>query len=214
MSQSFDLFIKKMAGSFRSIVKATKYTVSIEDLYQDAWILADEIGTKRGQPVDFSDAEDQSLILRAINARNVKWADCKIRYALRLDQDPDEETNAINWSEILPADQSSDPLISLLSYEAECEIASLIANRFAEAIAYLFTFDHFNNDRKKVCSHLAIADTTLSNRINRAAQTIKEQSSLFDGIEKIAHDFLPLAGPAFLTAEMHTSNFEQLNFEF
>lgn len=61
----FQEFIKKMARSFVSIVRAAKYAVSVEDLHNDAFLVADEIGKHRGRAIDFADPDDALLIVKA-----------------------------------------------------------------------------------------------------------------------------------------------------
>jgi len=42
----FQLFLSKMKANFHRIAKATRNEVTPEDLKQDAWLIADEIGKK------------------------------------------------------------------------------------------------------------------------------------------------------------------------
>jgi hypothetical protein len=101
MFRFFQSFLNKMKASFRRIARATKNELTTEDLQQEAWIVADEISKKRGREIDFSDPEDQDLVIRAVNHRNVKRGDWQMRKSVRIDQDAEDDESAIKWSERL-----------------------------------------------------------------------------------------------------------------
>jgi prephenate dehydrogenase len=69
MYKFFEEFLKKMASSFRRIAKATKHEVTEEDLKNDAWVIAHDIGARRGQAINFADSADQDLVIRAVNVK-------------------------------------------------------------------------------------------------------------------------------------------------
>lgn len=96
-----------MLGSFRRISRATKHEISVEDLQSESWIMADAIGKRRGFDIDFSNPDDASLIIRAINVEHVKKGDWRIRNSVRLDYDNSGDENAISWSNLIPARKSS-----------------------------------------------------------------------------------------------------------
>src|SRR5262249_13568980 len=72
--------------------------------------------------------------------------------------------------------------------------ALALSERFAEAVAYLRTFENFDNDRHAVAAYLALPMATLRTRLRRAEIAAQTQRSMFDGIEKIASDFMPKRG--------------------
>lgn len=95
MFRFFEPFLHKMKTSFQRIARATKHEATAEDLQQEAWLIAHEIGSKRGREIDFSDPADQDLIIRAVSHRNVKRGDWKMRKSVRIDEDREGEDGAM-----------------------------------------------------------------------------------------------------------------------
>jgi hypothetical protein len=209
MYKFFEEFLKKMASSFRRIAKATKHEVTEEDLKNDAWLLAHDIGKRRGQAINFSDPADQDMVIRFLHFKNVKRGDWKLRKAIRIDEESDDDENMPSWSEKLAAHESSDPLISILFRESAFNAETMFSNSYSQAVAYVRTFEYFKNNRKATCAHLAIAENTLAKRVTFAAKTVRVQPSLFDRIEKIADNFLPLRGRQYpVKTELHCSGLQ------
>lgn len=200
MIKLFQSFLTTMKAKFNRISKATKNEKEVEDLHNDAYVLALDIGDRRGRPVDLSDPEDQDLVMRELYLENVKRADFRMRYAVRIDEEPEGEGPGISWVERLPAAASSDPLISLLAQESAVDVEAKLAERYSQATAYAITFGNFKNDRQKVCAHLVISDWALYRRVTSAIHTVKVQPSMFDRVERIPADFMPLQGKAYVAA--------------
>lgn len=194
MLRLFQSFIAKMKASFQRIARATKNELTVDDLHNDAWVIALDIGDRRGRPIDFSDPEDQELVLGALHVQNVRRGDWNMRRSVRIDQDPDGDDGGATLIDRLPAQASSDPLVSLLLRESALHTDKILAASYSQAAAYVVVFVHFNNDREQVCTYLVISDGTLSRRITVAAETVKAQPSLFDRIECIPSNFMPPPG--------------------
>ncbi|MDB5853319.1 MAG: hypothetical protein JWR22_1360 [Herminiimonas sp.] len=182
-----------MGDSFRRIVRAARYGVTVDDLHSDAFVIAHEIGKRRGKAIDFSDPEDALLVVKSVNVKNVKRGDWNLRKAVRLDQSADDD-NAIDWNNKLRADPSADPFVVLLRDESAMEEATMIAASYSQAVAYFFVFQNFKSNREKICAHLAISIDVLGNRLTWAGMTVRRQPSLFDGVERIEEDFMPVRG--------------------
>lgn len=193
MFERFQSFIAKVKASLRRIAAATRGEKTIEDLENDAYVIAAEIGQKRNRPIDFSNSEDGDLVIRALGARNGKWGDWKLRKAVRIDQEPDDDA-AFGWADRLAATPSSDPLISLLAREVAVETDMKLAASYSQATAYVMIFVRFKNNREEVCAYLVISPGTLARRVAQAVAVVRVQPSLFDGIERIAESFMPLKG--------------------
>lgn len=194
MFQFFASFLTKMKARFQRIAKETKNEKAVEDLHNDAYVIALDIGDKRGRPIDLSDPADQDLVMRELYLENVKRADFRMRYAIRIDQEPEGDVEGSTWVERLPAAASSDPLVSLLAQESAIDVDAKLAERYSQATAYAITFSNFNNDRQKVCAHLVVSLGTLARRVTVAVNTVKVQPSMFDRVERIPTDFIPLKG--------------------
>lgn len=196
MYKFFEVFLKAMRDSFRIISRATQGEQTVEDLQQQSFLIAHEIGTKRGSPLDFTDPADQDLLIRYVNFRNVKRGDWKLRRAAHIVEEFDEDdSNQILSIEAAP---SSDPLISMLETEqaerVEDRTETLLASSYSQATAYLLTFVHFNYDAIKISGYLEIAATTLKQRVRNASEIMSRQPSLFDKIIRMDKTFVPLSG--------------------
>jgi hypothetical protein len=192
MLKSFQSFLARMKASFTRISRSTRNEMAVEDLHNDAFVLALEIGDRRGRPIDFSDPADAELVMGALYVENVRRGDWKMRRAVRIDQEPEEEGST--WADRLPARASSDPLIFLLAREAAIDVEALVTDSYSQASAYVITLWNFNQNRQKICAYLALSEAGFFRRLSSAADTIRVQSSMFDRLERIPADFFPLAG--------------------
>lgn len=200
MIKLFQSFLAKMKAGFLRISRATKNEMTVDDLHNDAWVIALEIGDRRGRPIDFSDPEDQELVMKAVNVQNVRRGDWNMRRSVRIDQEPERDENGDKWVERLPAHVSSDPLVALLAQESAIDTDAMLAASYSQATAYAITFHNFRSDRQKICTYLVISDGMLVRRVNAAADTVRLQPSMFDRIERIPSSFMPLRGREYVTA--------------
>lgn len=198
MHRFFSLFLEKMKSSFRRIARAAHHEVTEGDLQSDAWVVAHEISERRGRLVDFSDPEDQDLVIRAVNLNNVRRGDWSMRKSVRIDEERESEDGMVKWSEKLAAASTADPLKFLLKREAALENDAKFAASYSQAAAYVRVFARFKYNRKDVCSYLVIADATLTSRVAAAAAVVAVQPSLFDGIHRLGPKFLPPPGCAYV----------------
>lgn len=180
-----------MASTFRRIAYATKHEFTAQDLNSDAWLIGEKIAIKRGTPIDYSSLEDRDIIIRRLYKHAMRGCDWKLYRAVRID---DDSSDAIRWSERLPAAASSDPLIELLRREHGQDDEERLVASYSQATAYVRTLENFAYDLDKVCRHLAMSTNVLGNRIRFAVLTVAAQHSLFDGKARIAKRFRPRCG--------------------
>ncbi len=183
-----------MRDSFQRISRATKGEQSVEDLQQQSFVIAHEISASRGSPLDFTNPENQELLIRYVKHRNVKRGDWAFRKSARILQEYDEDDNK---SQILsiPAAESADPLVLFLhEEEAKEKIEGFLVKSYSQATAYLLTFMHFNYDAASISAHLEIAVSTLTKRVLSSREIMARQPSLFDRIVKMERSFIPLVG--------------------
>ena len=57
-------FLRAQAAALRRIAGATRGDMSVEDVKQEAWLVAADIEQRRGYPVDFGDPDDQASVLK------------------------------------------------------------------------------------------------------------------------------------------------------
>jgi hypothetical protein len=214
MFKLFQSFLDKMKAGFRRIARATKNEMTVEDLHNDAWVMALEIGDRRGRPIDFDDPADQDLVMAALHVQKVKRGDWNMRHSVRIEQDTDGEEGGTTLTERLPAQASSDPLIYLLSREAAFDTEEHLQGSYSQAAAYTVAFDNLSNDRQKVCAYLVISDSTLARRFSSAVNVVRIQPSMFDRIERIPADFMPSPGKVYFVKQINESDMGQLAWEF
>lgn len=214
MTFSFENFLKKMLSNFRRLARMTRNELSVEDLQSESWIVAHEISSQRGYNIDFSDVNDEQLLMRALNVRYVKRGDWHLRKSIRIDQDSSGDENEINWSNRLRARESSDPLIALIERETGFELEKMLRSSYSQATAYIKLFDVFDFDREKICGYLVVKNKTLLSRFRFAAKVVRVQPSLFDRVEHIPEDFNAVAGKEFYMPIAVCSTVKQLAWHF
>lgn len=188
--------------------------MSVEDLQSESWLIADELSKKRGSGIDFSDPNDASLIMRAVNYRNVKRGDWHMRRSVRLDQNDSDDDHSISWSNLIPARDSSDPLISILERESGLDAENILRSSYSQATAYVSLFSTFDFDREEICKHLVVSNDTLLSRLRNAASIVRRQPSLFDRVERIAENFMALQGIHYPTKITNAQSSNQYAWNF
>ncbi|MBV7474249.1 hypothetical protein [Pseudoxanthomonas sp. PXM05] len=110
----FDTFVEARRGDLRRIAYATQGKMEADDLIQEAWVVAIEIGDGMEEPFDFSNLEHQEHLIAKMYVRFVKYADKTVRYAMKLDpgwDQPEEESAGGALSKVLSGPESDDPLV-------------------------------------------------------------------------------------------------------
>ncbi len=156
--------------------------------------MADEVFRRRGTPIDFLDLADQELLLRWLHCRLVRYADKSVRFAVKLDKDWDRQDSeaVLNpLARMLAAPAGSDPLVLLLDAEREADRLAVVAHSYSQASAYLILLHRFDWDFDDLSGHLQLTPDTVRHKVARCGVHMRQQPSLFDGIESIARDFAP-----------------------
>jgi hypothetical protein len=193
----FARLLAPMLGQLQRIAGGSHGDQTVDDLTSEAWIAAHEISEEHGVEFEPEDETFQQAILSKIRKVFGKFADRKMRYAKRLDQEhigDDGDALPNSLSATLAGPDSYQPEIALEMSEEHAGRAQFLTDRFTEAIAYLRTLDHFDHDHPMIASHLAITEGALKSRLGRAEMMAELQPSLFDGVEVIPRDFVPLPG--------------------
>ncbi|WP_420996343.1 hypothetical protein ACKI2N_012820 [Cupriavidus sp. 30B13] len=190
----FAKLIPSIFSDLRRIAGRSNGEVTVEDLQSEAWLVADEIGRGSNVPPDPADKRFHQQILARLYNRFVKFADKRLRFAVRLDEqredeDGDSRVNAV--AAALAAPDGYEPTQALEAREEERTQERELRACFAEAVAYVRVFSNMKNDRLAISGHLAIAACTLRRRVVRAERAVRLQPSLFDGIAVIPEDFMP-----------------------
>lgn len=190
-----EIFLKDRSADLKRIARGTEGEVSFEDLCSEAWIIAHKIAARRGSPIDFADLDDQETVLTWLSKEFIGYADKRMRYAERLDQEStndDGKTVENALKRLLVAPEASDPLVLLQTTEEQRDYLAMVRSSYSQATAYVLLLLRIG--REGLAAHLRIGRGTLVRRILRAAGWFRIQPSMFDGIEAIDEDFVPAPG--------------------
>lgn len=193
-------FLRAQAAELRRIAGATRGDMNVEDVKQEAWLVAADIEQRRGYPVDFGDPEDQQSVLKWLYCKLVKFAEKQMRHAVRIDRDWDQEDGELAASalaRLLTSPLESDPLIRLQQAEDEIDYAKIVRHSYSEASAYVLLLIRFDWDVEALASDLRVAAQTLRKRLKRCGIGAKVQPSLFDGLAVIDPAFEPRRARSF-----------------
>ncbi|MCA8255167.1 hypothetical protein LGM89_17990 [Burkholderia sp. AU31624] len=170
---------------------------SVDDLTSETWLIVDELHADPDATPDPDDENLRDMIVARLQRQFGKFVNRKERFALRIDRDDIDDNGDLLPSAVgarLSAPEKYEPLVALEIREDAAAAARAIGDRFSEAIAYLRTFERFDGDAVRTATYLAIGPETLNRRVARASRIEETQPSMFDGIEAIPADFMPLAG--------------------
>lgn len=194
-------FLTDRAAALRRIAGATHGDMSVEDVKQEAWLVAADIEQRRGYPIDFRDPDDQETVLKWLYCRLAKFAEKQMRRALRIDKDWDREDADIAVSalaRLLTSPLDSDPLVRLQQAEDADDYLKIVQHSYSEASAYVLLLIRFDWDVEALASDLRVAVQTLRKRLKSCGIRAKVQPSLFDGLAVIDPTFEPRRARRFL----------------
>lgn len=191
MFEFLSSFLAKVAGRLSGIARSTKSGLSAKDLHGDVWIAANEIGEKRGHPVNLQDPADQELILSRVYSQTRKLRDWRMHYAASLDA---ENEDGLRLSERIGEAVTTDPLAVLTRRARMIDESNWLAGSHSQAAAYVTALRNFHGDRPGLSTHLAISVHALGSRMDRAFEVVERQKSILDSYEIIEDTFMPLAG--------------------
>ncbi|AJK47302.1 hypothetical protein [Burkholderia plantarii] len=193
----FHRLIAPMTRRLKYLAELTSREQSVDDLKNEAWILAEEIKAKQGRHIEPEDEELQDAIVAQLFKRFGKFVNRQFRHAVRLDQEERNADGEFTTNSVfarLSAPAWNEPEVAAQQAEEETAKQAAIAARFSEAVAYFHMFDYFDGSSEALASHLAIAATMLQRRVRHAERTAREQPSMFDGIASIPRDFMAKPG--------------------
>lgn len=193
----FAKLIPSIISDLRRIASRSRGEITVEDLQTEAWIVTEELSRDCDLAPDVDDKGFQQQILGRLYNRFVKFADKRLRFAVRLDDQREDEDGGMRENSTmatLSAAEDYDPSRALEKQEDEHRQERQMQGHFAEAVAYLRMFATMKNDCRAVADHLAIGVSALHKRMKRAERVVKLQPSLFDGISATPENFMPPRG--------------------
>lgn len=194
MVAAFQRFLESRRGDLRRIAARTAGEMSVDDMTSESWILAIEIGQRRGWTFDFADQDDQDTLLAWMHNRFVKYAEKAVRYAIKLDRnwdnDDGEQTGAA-LARLLTAPIDTDPQVRQQALEEKDDLIAVIQQSYSEASAYVLLLVRMDWHLEDLAGLLQIGQDALKQRLRASGLRVRVQPTLFDGIDRIDPDFQP-----------------------
>jgi len=193
-SDEFDTLRRTILPDLRSIARQTQGECTVDDLINDAWLLAFELQSDETQDHILSQSFQKTLLSRLYN-RFCKFFSKRLRRtAISLDDtgDDDEEGGKSNWRESLTASEEADPFVQLCQKEEMQEQEDRFKASYSEAAAYFLSQENLKSRKINIADHLALSWAWVRQKFKRARDWVQRQNSLFDGIEVIDENFIPL----------------------
>ena len=116
----FAQFLQQRHKDLKRIASASRGEHTLNDVRQEAWLIAEHVAHKTGRPKDFKDPDFQSLLIAFLYQQLVRYTELNVRNAVRLDHafsDDDEDGRPRTPLDKLAGDDGRDPLSYLLALE-------------------------------------------------------------------------------------------------
>lgn len=190
----FERFLESRRGDLRRIAARTRGEFSADDLMSEAWLIAIEIGQRRGWGFDFGDDDDQDTLLAWMHNRFVKYADKAVRNAVRLDRGWDSEDGeqaGAALARLLTAPMDTDPQMRQQALDEQDDLVAMVRHSYSEAVAYVLLLIRVDWHLEDLAELLAVGRQALKCRLRSAGLRARIQPTLFDGVDQIDLDFEP-----------------------
>jgi hypothetical protein len=177
VSKRMDAFTKFTVArrpDLRRIARHTQGEHSVEDVVNEAWLLAAHLWERGDIAADFGDTAFQQRLLAHLYQKLVRYTERNIRHALRLDHPTRDESTTPLIDRL--ADAGTDPLSTAIAAQ-ECP-SSRNDTVFSLAVAYLFLLRRFNNRMRALANHLLISLSHAYRCCARARWLVAQQHSL------------------------------------
>lgn len=190
--KSFQSFLESRRKDLRRIAGKSCGEYTIDDVGNEAYVIAEKINDKRGHPVDFLNHEDQELLLSWLYQELITWADKSNRYAVEIDKGLDSEDSEepfCTLANLLAAPENFDPLIQLQADEEEPWVLQVTRHSYSQASAYAILLHRFDWDMESLAEALRLMVATVRGRIVASGAHMRLQPSLFDRVQTIDYLF-------------------------
>lgn len=158
--EAFERFTLQCKKNLERIARKTRGEFHVDDIVSEAWLVGQELRTRKDVVADFLDPSFQNLLLSHLYQRIVHFREKKIRNAVRLDQsidgsERDSESHPLMY--VLKSDEGRHPLAMLIEQEDARLEGTEIDAQHSLASAYIRLLSHFGNDMRAVSYHLRIS---------------------------------------------------------
>ena len=184
----YQAFVAERQVDFRRIAKATKGEYSAEDISQQALLTAWELQAGKGVAMRFADADYRKLLLSHLYQHFVRYTETAVRRALRYRRRHAEDGQLELLAEVLPADESYDPLHALADDPSPSDTDP--DAQLSEASAWLFLVGRSGNEVRRLADRLLISVSHCYHCLAHARGLARRQHPL--AIRCTDRDGLPL----------------------
>lgn len=173
--QHYLSFLEAHKKDIQRIARHSRGESQPEDVQGEIWLVADELSQKRSSPIDFSNPEDQKLLISHTYQKLVRYCETNVRYAARLDN-TDPERNYPNYADRLTNGDTGNPLNTLLT-QADIPSATSVEHH-SLGDAWVTVLDRCNNTMTSVAYFLKISLGHSYRCFNQALHVAQHQQPL------------------------------------
>ncbi|WP_254170753.1 hypothetical protein [Ralstonia sp. B265] len=116
-STFFSSLIPSIISDLRRIANRTRGETTVEDLQTEAWLVAEELSRNREPPPDVGDKSFHQQILGRLYNRFVKFADKRLRGAVRIDEQHSDDDGAIRENSIAATLAAQDDSVGCCRFQ-------------------------------------------------------------------------------------------------
>lgn len=182
MADAFARFLERRSRDFVRIAAATRDEWKPDDVRQQAWLLAFDLGERRGRPLDLDDPDDQDFLIRCLHNRCAKYAERVVRHAHRLDHAAagDDEAEHHWLRDRLAADDGEHPASLLEATESASPEREAPDVYHSPAAAWLGLVARLGHRRADLAEFLLISRSWCGRCFRRVLWQASTQSPLPD----------------------------------
>jgi hypothetical protein len=175
----FNQFVRECRHRLKAIAGATRGAYELDDVIQEAWLMAQHLQQHRGLTTAFLDPAFQDSLFAFLYQHLAVYQDKKLRGAKSMEApySPFEE-NTPALSERLTTEDGRCPTELLAIENSERNQLRQLAGDTSEANAYVILLSHFRQNMQRVARHLRISRSYAYHRCSWACQAKSVQHDM------------------------------------
>jgi hypothetical protein len=178
--RSFASFLQQHSNELGAIARWSRGRLTLDDIHNEAWVQAFELGDARARSLDLEDAADASLLLACLR-RHFDREHRLLRSGRSLDQSLDGFDGPA-YADLLAIDDGAHPLSLLEALEDEVPGQELPGPHHSEIAAWHWLALRFNRRTADLAAYLLISASWCGARRRRARGRAGAQWPLPNGL--------------------------------